>query len=527
VTDEASAEGPAGEGGGGAGGMTRRQALVAGAGALGVLALGGFGISRVVGGESSPVRPAPPADVVIRPRPSTVQLGSRSVDTWTYGGDLSGPELRLPKGRPVRIRVDNALPEPTSVHWHGIRLRNVADGVPGLTQEAIAPGGRYLYEFTPPDAGTYFFHSHSGVQLDRGLYGPLIIEAPDERSAPDEDIVLMLDDWLDGTGETPDDRLDALMRNGMNMGMGGMQMSGMGMNGMDMGAGAADGPHTDLAGMPPAAGSLAALANAMEAGSVDPGDVRDYPLHLVNGRPPEDPFPVLAGRGDRLRLRVVNAAADTIYCVFIEDAALTVTHADGQPVSPVATDGIVIGMGERYDAVVTVPAGRRRIIAVPLGKRGRAVAILRPRGSSGRVTAPSAPYSMPRRIVDYADLRPLRAERRPIGAKETILELGMGHGDYSWTIGGQVFDQADPIRAERNMAQRFVMRNRTMMAHPMHLHGHSFRPADGGALKDTILVPPMREVAVDWIPDNPGSWAFHCHNAYHAEAGMMRRVEVG
>ncbi len=502
-------------------GITRRQALAAGAGALGALALGGFGISRVVGGPSSP---APSPDVIIRPERSTVELGARSVDTWTYGGSLPGPELRLPQGQPVRIRVDNDLPQPTSVHWHGIRLQNAADGVPGLTQEAIPPGGSHLYEFRPPDAGTYFFHSHVGVQLDRGLYAPLIIDARDERSAPDEDVVLMLDDWLDGTGASPDDRLDELRRNGMDMG--GMDMGGMDMGGMDMGGRLADGPHRDLAGMPPAAGSLAALANAMEAGTVDPGDVRDYPLHLVNGRPPGDAYRVLARRGDRVRLRIVNAAADTIYCVFVEDTALSVTHADGLPVVPVDTDAVLIGMGERYDAVVTVPDGPRRIIALALGKRGRAVAVLRPRDSSARATAPSARYAMPRRIVDYADLRPIRGERRLTGAQETILDLGMGDGSYSWTIGGQVYDQADPIRVERDAAQRFVMRNRTMMAHPMHLHGHSFRPVDGGPWKDTILVPPMREVAVDWVPDNPGSWAFHCHNAYHAEAGMMRRVEV-
>ena len=503
-------------------GLTRRQALIAGGGALGALALGGFGISRVVRGDASP---AAPADAVIRPQRSTVELGSQSVDTWTYDGSVPGPELRLTQGRPVRIRVENALPEPTSVHWHGIRLQNAADGVPGLTQDPIPPGGSHLYEFTPPDAGTYFFHSHVGVQLDRGLYGALIVEARDERSDTDDDVVLMLDDWLDGMGETPDTRLESLRRNGMQMG--GVDTGGMDMGGTDMhGMGMREGRNAGSERMPPAAGSLATLANSMEAGTADPGDIRDYPLHLINGRPPEDAFRVVASREDRLRLRIVNAASDTIYCVFIEDAALTVTHADGQPVVPVETDGIVIGMGERYDAVVTVPDGSRRIIAVALGKRARAIATLRARGSTQRAASPSAPYVLPRRIIDYADLRPRRHQRPLTGARETVLDLGMGAGSYSWTFGGQAFDQSDPIRLERGTRQRFVMRNRTMMAHPMHLHGHSFRPAAAGPLKDTILVPPRREVAVDWVADNPGSWAFHCHNAYHAETGMMRRLEV-
>ena len=99
-------------------------------------------------------------------------------------------------------------------------------------------------------------------------------------------------------------------------------------------------------------------------------------------------------------------------------------------------------------------------------------------------------------------------------------------GGYVWTIGGRPFDEAAVLKAARGEPQRYVMANRTMMPHPMHLHGHSFRPTAGGPLKDTIMVPPMHEVAIDWLPDNPGSWAFHCHNAYHAAAGMMRRVEV-
>ena len=118
---------------------------------------------------------------MLRPRPSQVEIGARRVSTCTYDGGLPGPEVRLRQGRPVRIRVDNDLEEPTTIHWHSIRLReNDADGVPGLTQDAIAPGDSYLYEFTPPDAGIFFFHSHAGMQLDRGLYAPLIVEAADE-----------------------------------------------------------------------------------------------------------------------------------------------------------------------------------------------------------------------------------------------------------------------------------------------------------------------------------------------------------
>ncbi len=517
-------------------GITRRQALLAGAGAVGALALGGYGLGRTLGGGTT--APEPPADLVIRAAPATVDLGPRSVKTWTYGEALPGPGLRIRQGVPVRIRVENGLPEETAVHWHGIRLANSADGVPGLTQDAIAPGDSFTYAFTPPDAGTYFFHSHAGLQLDRGLYAPLVVEPRNEPMSYDREEVLLLDDWLDGIGGTPDDRFASLQQNGMPMGgmdMGtGMDMgsgTGMGMSGPGSGAvgNATRGRHTDLKGGAPASGSLAALANLMESGRADAGDVPDYPLYLINGRPPEDPYRVVARRRDRVRLRLVNAAADTAFCFFVEGHTLTVTHADGSPVEPVETDALLIGMGERYDVLIEARSdGASRVIAVPLGKRGRAVAILRTGPTTGRVASPSAPFTMPPRIASYTDLQSAGTPPRITSAArktQLALDMKMG-GGYVWMIGGRPFDDAPAIEVARGEPQRYVMVNRTMMPHPMHLHGHSFRPAGGGPLKDTIMVPPMREVAIDWLPDNPGSWAFHCHNAYHQAAGMMRRVEV-
>lgn len=198
-----------------------------------------------------------------------------------------------------------------------------------------------------------------------------------------------------------------------------------------------------------------------------------------------------------------------------------------QPVQPVKTDGLLIGMGERYDVMLE---GRddevRRIIAVPPGKPGRGVALLRSANVRSGAPASMAPFRMPRRILSYADL--LDAEpSAPPGPDpgELRLDLGM-HGRYAWTIGGQGFGDADPIRVRQGQPQRFVMRNTTMMPHPMHLHGHLFRPKGGGPAKDTMLVGPRREVTIDWTADNRGAWAFHCHNVYHQEAGMMRRIDV-
>ena len=200
--------------------FTRREFVVAGAGAAGCSRSAGWG-SRAC----SPTRTRA-AEFVLRPQPETIELGGRSADTWTYGAGVPGPELRLKQGERVRIRVENGLPEDTTVHWHGLRIANDVDGVPDMPLPPIKPGESFTYEFAPPDAGTYWFHPHVGMQLDRGLYGALIVEANDETLDYDREAVLVLDDWLDGIAGTPDAKLKKLLAHGMQMP--GMDMSGGG-----------------------------------------------------------------------------------------------------------------------------------------------------------------------------------------------------------------------------------------------------------------------------------------------------------
>ena len=518
--------------------MTRRELLRAGGGAAAALSTGGLLTACGSATRAAGLR----ADVTVRASATTVELGSRSARTWTYGGSLPGAELRLRQGVLTRVRVVNDLPQPTSIHWHGLRIENRFDGVPGMTQKAIPPGGEFLYELRPPDAGTYFFHSHVGVQLDRGLYAPLVVEARSETLSYDRDVTVMIDDWLDGLGMTPDRELAMLEGSGMKMGSmsgGAMSMgSGSGSStsmGSGSGATGAAGTsgmamHTDLRGRAATADSLAGLANAMAAGRVDPGDVRSYPLYLVNGRPPEAPATLEVARGERVRLRLINPSADTIYCVFVEGHELEVVAADGGRVSPVRTDALVLGMGERYDVMLDARgAGSSRLIAMPLGKRGRAGAILRYKGERTTVPNIAAPVRMPARVLGYGDLR--RAEQIggvPSGTPRVIaLDLAQGPGNYSWTIGGQAFPKADPIAIRRGESIRFAMRNLSSMPHPMHLHGHVVAVGGGsGPLKDTAIALPKQTLVFDWVADNVGIWAFHCHNVYHQMAGMMRRVIV-
>jgi FtsP/CotA-like multicopper oxidase with cupredoxin domain len=523
--------------------LSRREFLVAGAGAAGALAAGGYGLSRLLSDSGDG------ADVVLRAQAETVEHGGRTVRTWTYGSGVPGPEIRVRQGQRLRVRVENALPEETTVHWHGIRLENEMDGVPDMPLPAIRPGESFVYHFAPPVPGPDWFHPHVGMQLDRGLNGALVVEPRDEPLSYDREATLVLDDWLDGLRGTPDAALDRLLAEGMHMpGMSGMDHGGMhDMSGMEMGFGmglggmdlgglgdgslAVPGRYVTLGGDDPLSGTLPALGNLLAARQLDAGDVQ-FPLYLVNGRPPTDPFAVDVRRGDRVRLRLVNAAADTLFAFSVDDHPLTVVASDGQPVDPLETDAVLLGMGERVDVLLDARApGAHRMLATPLGKTGRALAILRYLGTTGSAPAPTAAVAKPGRMVSYEDLRSSEAAPTAEPSRSIRMDLAMDMSrPYRWTMGGQAFPEAEPVRVGLGEQVRFVIRNRTMMAHPMHIHGHFFRDssaAANGPLKDTVLVPPQRTVALDLVASNPGHWMFHCHNLYHQSAGMMRVVEVG
>jgi FtsP/CotA-like multicopper oxidase with cupredoxin domain len=187
--------------------FTRQEFVLGGAGIALAAGFGGYGLSRLFSSSKT-------TELVLRPRAETIELGHRRVQTWTYGAGVPGPEIRVKQGERLRVRVDNGLPEGTTIHWHGVRVPNAMDGVPGMTQRAIAPGTSFVYDFVPPDAGTYWFHPHVGTQLDRGLYAPLVVEARSETLDYDREVVLVLDDWLDGVAGTPEQALRRLEKHG-------------------------------------------------------------------------------------------------------------------------------------------------------------------------------------------------------------------------------------------------------------------------------------------------------------------------
>jgi len=396
--------------------------------------------------------------------------GRQTYRSWFLDGAYPAPEIRVREGETLRVLLANQLPEPTSIHWHGVPLPNAMDGVPGVTQEAVQPGGTFVYEFPAAPAGSYLYHSHYGLQLDRGLTGSLVIEEADSHVAWDREYTVFLDDYLPGDPKP--------------------LLGGMGMGGRT----------------PPYAGLL------------------------INGKLPAAAPDFRVLRGERVRLRLINGGSATTFRVAITSHRLEVTHADGRPVEPVVVDSVTLGMGERVDVIVTASRpGVWALVAAPLEVQATpARAVLRYRGvRGGRGVGAQVPAGLyGGRQLALEDLVAIEAEpggERPI---DRVLELRLSGGMMSsaWTINGQAYPDADPIDLRAGERVEFRMFNQSNMRHPMHLHGHFVRV--GRALKDTVSVRPMGRLSFTFTADNPGNWLFHCHNAYHMEAGMARVVRI-
>lgn len=440
---------------------------------------------------------------------TTLDLGGgRTVRSWAYGDELPGKEVRVTAGDTLALTLANHLPEATSLHWHGLALRNDMDGVPGLTQRDIAPGKDFTYRFTVPHPGTYWFHPHSGTQLDRGLYAPLIVEDPKEPLKYDKEWVVVLDDWLDGVdGSTPDAVL-AELRQGMG-----------GHGGGHEGHGAVAAPIPTASGGP----SRMMMGATSDLLGGDAGDVA-YPYYLVNGRTPEAPSEFRAKPGDRVRLRIVNAGGDTAFRVALGGHRLTVTHTDGFPVQHAEADALLVGMGERYDVLVTVGDGVFPLVAAAEGKEATALAVLR----TGTGAAPAAsvrPKELTGRVMTADRLKAAESAALPARTPDRTVKVRLTGGmeKYDWAFDGKPYtsDQRYAVKAGERV--RMVFANSTTMWHPLHLHGHTFALASvaGGPRKDTAVILPNGTLTVDFDADNPGLWMIHCHNVYHAEAGMM------
>lgn len=491
----------------------RRALLVAGGStALASVAGGGLvrgaeaaGAKRAAGGRDGYVpRPAPTQYDFTVAEQAMSPDGGPAVTAVTVNGTIPGPEIRVREGETLRVLVRDGLPStPTTIHWHGLLVPAGMDGVPGISNAPIAPRQMYVYEYPIRQTGTYWYHSHYGFQEQQGMYGAFVIEEAHDRVRADRDAVVLLGDWLHRAPAA----VFAALRG-------------------EQDRAAPPSPAPDPGDARAAAmKSMPAMPGTSGRAGADLSDVA-YPSFLLNGRGPASPWTLEVRPGERVRLRLVNGGASTYFRVQLDGHALEVTHADGLAVQPVVVDEILMGMGETYDVVVKVArAGSFTLHAVAQDGSGQAVGVLH---TPGVAASPSTEMPPPgARLLQYAQLRAPEPTTLPEGpVKSFRLPLQGDMKSYVWMIDGQAWPKADPLEISPGDRVQVELVNQTMMWHPMHLHGHFFRVLNGAGdlcpLKHTVNVAPGETLRFEFIADNPGKWFFHCHNAYHLEAGMAR-----
>ena len=614
---------------------TRREFLHAGA-AAGLWA----GLSRFTpayaqsphAGHTAPASPVPSpvsasadtvaVDLVVDKM--DFRLGDRVGRAVTVNGSLPAPLLRFRQGQQVELRVTNRLAERTSIHWHGLLLPNAMDGVPGVTFKGIDPGETFVYRFPLRQYGTYWYHSHSGMQEQLGLYGPLVIDPaePEPFSAAHEHIIV-LSDW------TFSDPMRLLAKLKKQSDFSNLQQRTLG----------------DFFADVSAQGLARTWAERTAWGQMrmDPTDFADITganfTYLLNGRPAAAPWTGTFQPGERVRLRFINAAATTNFDVHIPGLKMTVIQADGQHVQPVEVEEFRMGVAETYDVIVE-PAEDRAyaLFAEPIDRSGFALGTLAPRAGltatpparrkrplrtmadmgmahtappstnppdggmagmsaaehaamSGPAPAASSPTAMSgmdhgahpssappaashagmagmsdgsmaamknlfgpgnsmmamapvsrshepgtglgddgRRVLVYRDLIALDARPVPPPEREIVLNLTGNMERFIWGFDGKKFSESKPIALNLGERVRLTFINHTMMEHPLHLHGMFMELENGAAgllpLKHTVTVKPGEKISALLTANEPGDWAFHCHLAYHMDAGMFRVFSV-
>ena len=527
-----------------------------------------------------------------------IRIGNHTVRAMTVNGQIPGPTLRFREGDFARIHVQNRMSEETSIHWHGLLVPPGMDGVPYVSFPPIKPGTTFTYEFPIRQAGTYWYHSHTDLQEQRGVFGAVVIEPRHPRLKVDRDYVLILSDW---TSEDPKEVLRTLKA--------GREWYGI------------------------AKGNAQSLVGAIKAGRLKdflkrdllrmpPMDLSDiaYDYFLINGYP-ETKLEALPG--ETVRLRIINAAAGTNFYVEYAGGPMTVISADGQDVEPVKFKHFLIVIAETYDVLIRIPKeGAFEFRATAQDNSGFASLWLGqgPRHFASSLPSPDLYYTMgkvtlgkllavkPQNVMGMSDeavrsgkfdrpemvhhmgasmkghreprkpksgwfstpqdrggkrfarnFRPLAPDvsssgelavdgkdpRRPwppyaklravkpyrsSGGRVRVIRLTLD-GDmerYVWFMGGKPLSESDIIHIRRGETVRFILINRTMMHHPMHLHGHFFRVINGqgpyAPWKHTVDVAPMSTTVIEFPANEVGDWFFHCHILYHLESGMARVV---
>lgn len=505
---------------------TRRDFLLGGAATLGVVAAGGLSTASAIGRAGASENAGGAVNMLLRPgaaQASLVANPAYQTAVWAYNGIVPGPEIRVRQGQRLHARLENALVQETTIHWHGIRVPNAMDGVPGLTQAAVKPGDSFDYVFDLPDAGTYWYHPHANTteQLGRGLYGALIVEEADPLPV-DRELVWMRDDWRLNESAAIDDGFNAM--------------------------------HD--------VGHAGRIGNVVTVNGVAPmGTVGDVPV-----RP-----------GERIRLRLLNAANGRIFALDFDELAPMVIAMDGHPVTPHRNETplLLLGPGMRFDLVIDIPVSGKPSFAVTdrfYDGMENAIARLVPSGTPLRDHAPDGdlalkPNSLPEpdlgqavkhdliysggmmgdmilsQMIRSGHITPEKlsamgmesAAGSGMGGMANMMRSMFGAGNI-WAVNGRDPDRdgnGPLVTLTRGQTCHLTLMNATAWLHPIHLHGHAFRllarndvPVRHQPWLDTVLIEPGDRVEIAFVADNPGDWLIHCHILEHKVGGMSGVIRV-
>ncbi|OUB79181.1 copper oxidase [Bacillus thuringiensis serovar zhaodongensis] len=454
------------------------------------------------------------------------------VPVWTFNGSSPGPEIRVKKGEKVKVTLKNELSAPVSIHWHGYPVPNNMDGIPGVTQDAVEPGKSFTYEFEANVPGTYWYHSHqdSVNQLDRGLYGALIVE--DTKEKYDKDYTLMLDEWVTDKEEMNKQLKEMTKGQIGNKSKGNENeeknddKNGMDHSGMDVGSDQKDSSNME----------------GMDHGNMkmEGHDMSMYDLFTINGKSGDLVVPLKVNKGDKVRFRLVNAGYLS-HDIHVHGHDIKVIATDGQPIN----DPKVI-----KDKVISIAPGERYDIEFTANKTGKWYVEDHSKNKGAKGMKAVIEYDGSKEMKDKADEKEklLKVDIMKYGTKKlgsfTLnqeytatynmdLNTQMNGNEMVYTINGKVFPDIDPIQVKKGDLVKVKLVNRSKMDdHPMHLHGHFFqvlskdgKPIKGSPIvKDTLNLKPGEEYEVAFVADNPGEWMFHCHDLHHASAGMVTEV---
>jgi FtsP/CotA-like multicopper oxidase with cupredoxin domain len=444
----------------------------------------------------------------------TLDVNGKPARVFGLVGPNEKPGITLSPSERFHVDLVNRAATSTIVHWHGQLPPWMQDGFPWPQTPPISAGDTRSYGYTPI-AGTYWMHSHQGMQEQSLMTAPLIVHSADDLRADRQEVVLMLHDF---SFQAPDALLAGLTKS--NGSQSAMPNSGMGNN-MNMDSGS-------MGAMNP--GTMAAM-NMGPGMAMDLNDI-DYDAFLANDRTLADPEVIRTEPGGRVRLRLINGASATQFWIDLGALTGTVVAADGHPVRPVRVTRLPLAMAQRLDVLIDLPGnGAYPILAQVEGKRARTGIVLAASGApvsrlaaEAGENAPPVDLSLERRLEAITPLAP----RAPDVTHRLILAGAMA--PYAWSLNGEYWPNVTPLMIATGQRVAIEMLNHTMMPHPMHLHGHAFQVVAingaplAGAVRDTVLVPPMGSVTIAFDADNPGRWAFHCHNLYHMMTGMMTEV---